>query len=236
MASRPSQGRSFTHFDLIVVSPLTRTLETAHHIFGPPRKPHVSVHLAEKAKNGLPRPQFLVREECRERWGHYSCDGRRPIREIIKDFPDCDFSEVDHDDDVFFTKERESSAHCMERTVHFLEWLNKRPEKCIAVVTHTTFLNHLFAQFGSGQSLDDKDKLQRNTGNCELRSVVLCSHGVKDGRELKKMIKSQPVYEDLDEVFDSATYSTKKIDSNRETASPVPDDSISAAPSTLIIT
>ena len=27
-------------------------------------------------------PRFLVREECRERWGHYVCDGRRSIREI----------------------------------------------------------------------------------------------------------------------------------------------------------
>lgn len=39
LSHRPSQGRSFTHFDLIVVSSLTRTLETAMHIFGPPRKP-----------------------------------------------------------------------------------------------------------------------------------------------------------------------------------------------------
>ena len=27
-------------------------------------------------------PRFLVREECRERWGHYVCDGRRSIAEI----------------------------------------------------------------------------------------------------------------------------------------------------------
>jgi len=27
-------------------------------------------------------PRFLVREECRERWGHYVCDGRRSISEI----------------------------------------------------------------------------------------------------------------------------------------------------------
>jgi hypothetical protein len=45
LAHRPSGGRSFTAFDLVVVSPLTRTLETANHIFGErlfclPLKPH----------------------------------------------------------------------------------------------------------------------------------------------------------------------------------------------------
>lgn len=39
LATRPSGGRSYTAFDLVVVSPLTRTLETALHIFGRPRAP-----------------------------------------------------------------------------------------------------------------------------------------------------------------------------------------------------
>jgi len=187
LAVRPSQGRSFTHFDLIVVSPLTRTLETAMHIFGPPRKPGIPKFCCELTDRGLPRPQFLVREECRERWGHYMCDKRRPIREIIKDFPDCDFSEVENDEDIFFTDHREPTAHVEERTIQFLEWLNKRPEKCIAVVSHSSFLKHMFQQFGDHQAVEDKTTLTRLAGNCELRSVVLCSHGVKDGRVLKPM-------------------------------------------------
>lgn len=109
------------------------------------------------------------------------------MREIIKEFPYADFSEIDHDDDVFYTKERESSEHVMQRSIQFLEWLNKRPEKCIAVVTHSSFLRHLFSQFGGDSAPGDKDTLQRLAGNCELRSVVLCSHGIKDGRTLSKM-------------------------------------------------
>ena len=27
-------------------------------------------------------------------WGHYTCDGRRPISQIYPEFPDVDFSEV----------------------------------------------------------------------------------------------------------------------------------------------
>jgi hypothetical protein len=36
-----------------------------------------------------------VCSECRERWGYYTCDGRRPIREIIKEFPDFDFANLE---------------------------------------------------------------------------------------------------------------------------------------------
>jgi len=96
LSCRPSGGRSFTAFDLVVTSPLTRTLETTSHIFGRPRTPGVPAFLDEGASHGekVPAPRVLVREECRERWGKYVCDGRRPIREICKEFPGFDFSEV----------------------------------------------------------------------------------------------------------------------------------------------
>lgn len=99
-------------------------------------------------------------------------------------FPNFDFSEVEHDDDVFYSDDRESDEHCCERAVKFLEWLNSRPEKCIAVVTHSSFLRHLFGQFGESLHTDDRDDLQRLAGNCELRSIVLCSHGNKDGKAI----------------------------------------------------
>lgn len=197
LAHRPSGGRSFTAFDLVVVSPLTRTLETAKHIFGRPRTPGMPAFLdpgkapenTEEHAMGhrVPAPRILVREECRERWGEYVCDGRRNMSEIVKEFPGFDFSEVEYDEDMFYEDERESDPHCWDRAVTFLEWLNKRPEKCIAVVTHSSFLRHLFGQFGDNLATDDKASLQRLAGNCELRSVVMCSHGNKDGRSLSKM-------------------------------------------------
>ena len=192
LANRPSGGMPFTSFDLVVVSPLTRTLETADAVFGPARKPGTPVFLAEQhGHTGAPTPKILVREECRERWGKYVCDGRRPIREIIKEFPRFDFSEVEHDDDIFYTQdEREPDELCCERAVLFLEWLNKRPEKCIAVVTHSSFLRHLFMEFGGNTAPDDRDKLKRVAANCELRSVVMCSHGVKDGAPMSKSMSA----------------------------------------------
>ena len=96
--------------------------------------------------------------------------------------------QVEHDEDVFYSgNERESDEHCCERAVAFLQWLNARPEKCIAVVTHSSFLRHLFTQFGGNLAADDQDALQRTAGNCELRSVVMCSHGVKESKAVPKM-------------------------------------------------
>eukprot|EP00548_Thalassiothrix_antarctica_P006413 CAMPEP_0194149024 /NCGR_PEP_ID=MMETSP0152-20130528/35885_1 /TAXON_ID=1049557 /ORGANISM="Thalassiothrix antarctica, Strain L6-D1" /LENGTH=316 /DNA_ID=CAMNT_0038850947 /DNA_START=73 /DNA_END=1023 /DNA_ORIENTATION=- len=194
LGNRPSGGRSFTAFDLVVVSPLTRTCETARHIFGRGRTPGTPAFLDPgSAPNNstefqagikVPAPRILVREECRERWGHYVCDGRRSIADIAHEFSDFDFSEVRHNEDVFYGDERETDEHCCERAVKFLEWLNQRPEKCIAVVTHSSFLRHLFGQFGDSLKQEDKDNLQRMAGNCELRSIVLCSHGVKEDTEL----------------------------------------------------
>ena len=103
-------------------------------------------------------------------------------------FPNFDFSEIVHDEVVFYSDERESDEHCCERAVKFLQWLNSRPEKCIAVVTHSSFLRHLFGQFGESLHNDDMNDLQRLAGNCELRSIVLCSHGNKDGKNIDPLM------------------------------------------------
>jgi len=203
LASRPSGGRSFTAFDLVVVSPLTRTCETAFHIFGPGRQPGKPGFLStldapdgseEKLRGEkVPAPRILVREECRERWGQYVCDGRRPVSKIMSEFPSFDWSEVPYDDDHFYTEDaRESDEHCCERGIAFLQWLNKRPEKCIAVVTHSSFLRHIFTQFGGNLHKDDQDSLQRLAGNCELRSIVMCSHGNKDGLDVPPLTSDAP--------------------------------------------
>ena len=58
------------------------------------------------------------------------------------------------------------------------------------MVTHSSFLRHLFTQFGGNLASDDQDALQRTAGNCELRSVVMCSHGVKESKAVPKMTPS----------------------------------------------
>ena len=156
--------------EVIIVSPLTRTLETAHLLFGKSKHPNT----------------FIVHNICRERWGKYVNDKRRKASEIRSEFERV-YAEsgdlINFDDFAFpseedeeWTEERESDEHCSARGIKLLQWLNQREEREIAVVTHSSFLRHLFKEFGSNLSQVDRSTLQRSAGNAEIRTITLASH------------------------------------------------------------
>jgi len=167
-----------THIDLVVVSPLRRCLETAEIIFGPAR--------TEQRPELKP---FIVHDLCRERYGEFYCDKRRPMSENRQDpcFRHFDWETQEKDwpslfmpftdEDEAWQEDREPEAHVHERAMQFLNWLAKRPEQEVAVVTHSSFLKNLFKVFGGDTSKDDQDVLRAVPANCELRTVVLCHHG-----------------------------------------------------------
>ena len=71
------------HVDVALVSPLSRTIETACLMF----------------PDGCGVPLVAV-EMCREAHGGHPCDQRRPISAIRHEFPRVDYSLVETDDDV----------------------------------------------------------------------------------------------------------------------------------------
>lgn len=84
------------------------------------------------------------------------------------------------DIDTVWSPEREPEEHVRWRAMLFLKWLADRPEDEVAVVTHSSFMKHMFAIFAgeTSPSVDeDRDVLRAVPANCELRTVVLCHHG-----------------------------------------------------------
>ena len=123
-------------FDLVVVSPLTRAIETAAILFGEhPSRPHVLVE--------------VLHRECQES----SCDVGRAASEIAAEFPHLD---VGHLPEIWWHAEPgcEVGGYPVEprplfdaRVAAFRNWLRARPERTIAVVGHGTFFYHLTGTF-----------------------------------------------------------------------------------------
>jgi broad specificity phosphatase PhoE len=148
--------------DLVIVSPTTRTLQTAYLSLGSAESPQA--------------PPFVAHEGCREQISDAMCDGRRSITELKLEFPGVDFSLVESDEDRMFKERKETDEDVQQRAVEFLQFLCSRPEVRIAVVTHSHFLKNLLRQFGSEVVEEDQEYLHGNWVNAEMRSVMICAH------------------------------------------------------------
>ncbi|KAK3283113.1 hypothetical protein CYMTET_9177 [Cymbomonas tetramitiformis] len=166
--------------ELVVSSPLTRTLQTATLSFG------------SQMNAGVP---FLAEESIRETV-NYLCDCRRAIEDIIPEFPGVEFSRIVHNEDELwnryarkygcqesYTKRRESAdeAAIAQRARMFFQWIKTRPEKEIAVVSHQAFLHHAFSHdqpSGANRVIEylgqeDREFMMEWFDNCELRTLVV---------------------------------------------------------------
>ena len=133
--------------ELVIVSPLTRALQTAAGLFdGHRHAPRIVVHA-------------LMRERVEN-----SCDVGRSPRELAAEFPALDLA---HLDDIWWHADGSPDERgiCVEpmdavamRALQFRSYLRNRPERCIAVVGHGTFFHHL-----TGRAL----------ANCEVVDVDL---------------------------------------------------------------
>lgn len=125
-----------TPFDLVVVTPLTRALQTARGIFDS----HYS------------KPRFVVEALHRERL-ESSCDVGRSPATLLTDYPDL---ELQHLPDVWWHTEGQRDDRgihvepletALQRIAEFRAFLAGRPERNIAVVGHGTFFYYLTGVF-----------------------------------------------------------------------------------------
>jgi len=82
---------------------------------------------------------MLASESCRERIAVYTSEGRANLSELKKAWPTVDFSLITSEQDPMFADKEEDSA-VAARALQFINWVMALPERRIAVVTHSVFL------------------------------------------------------------------------------------------------
>ena len=90
---------------------------------------------------------FVAHEDCHEMGGKHTCDKRLAVSQLKEIFPQVDYSLLEHEHDPLWAElssERETWEALAERALRFMDWLWNRPEKCIAVACHGSFLVSLF--------------------------------------------------------------------------------------------
>ncbi|KAI3945025.1 hypothetical protein MKW92_025870 [Papaver armeniacum] len=172
--------------ELVIVSPLLRTMQTAVGVFGNTGGSADEIDVTPlMVKNGgnsnrsaisnLNTPPFLAVELCRERLGVYPCNRRRNVSEYRTMFPAIDFSLAK---DVWWKADvRETDESLASRGMQFINWLWTREEKEIAVVTHNVFLFETLRAFGKDCHPTVQEEICARYENCELRSVVIVDRG-----------------------------------------------------------
>ncbi|KAG2499069.1 hypothetical protein HYH03_003252 [Edaphochlamys debaryana] len=134
-------------------------------------------------------PPFVAHELCREHIGVHPCDRRSSVALYRERFPGVDFSLVQPDGDVLWTLEhRETKDEIRRRGLAFLKWLAARPERSIAVVTHSSFLHFTLGTFAHQAAQPVQAELHKWYENCEMRSVVL-SDDSEEGAEAVGAVK-----------------------------------------------
>ena len=138
--------------EVVFVSPLSRTIETALEIFGTSKT-------------------IIALDIIRETIGVHPCDRRRPTKLLKADFPSVDLSLLLCPDDEKWTMERETGVAIRQRARGFWKWLHERKEKVVAVVSHNDFLRALFHEEVCGEALPST--LRHRFGNAEVRATYV---------------------------------------------------------------
>ena len=112
------------NIELVVVSPLSRTLQTASHIFH---------------NTSIP----IIAHELLREWpqGGHTCNKRADKSHLEKTFPQIDFSQLNSDTDNIWCNEIESLSNLQNRCNQMKKWLTLRSENNIAIVGHNSYFN-----------------------------------------------------------------------------------------------
>jgi broad specificity phosphatase PhoE len=118
-------GKTWTNkkdIELVIVSPLSRALDTAVAIFN----------------DNTP---IICQEFLREYpIGEDTCNIRSSTTLLKNKFPIVDFSDIHLQTDSLWQEERESKENLEKRITTMVDYLKRRPEKIIAIVGHSSYI------------------------------------------------------------------------------------------------
>ena len=112
--------------DLVLVSPLTRCLETAMNIFGDTNIPMIS-------------EEFLREYPI----GEDTCNKRSSLTHLKNKYPKINFNLISDQDTLWTSDYRETIDELEQRLDEMIKYLHKRKELNIAIVGHSSY----FGQF-----------------------------------------------------------------------------------------
>lgn len=113
--------------ELVVVSPLKRTLETATTIFENKKVPIIAIDLSREYPLGL-----------------HTCNKRSNKEELELLYPDVDFSNIKSNKDNLWNPNTIEDIEALNERIKIVkEYLHKRKEKNIAFVNHSSFIGQM---------------------------------------------------------------------------------------------
>ncbi|KAL7542038.1 hypothetical protein ACHAXR_011462 [Thalassiosira sp. AJA248-18] len=143
--------------ELVIVSPMLRCIQTAKLSF----RDHVD------------KVPWVSHEGCREELGLLMGNKRRSIDDIQADYPEIDFTDIEHNEDVLWDEygdRRETLLEKSERIYEFLtEYVRQRSEKEISIVCHSAYL---FTLLNAVMDIDD-EQLRSWFLTSEVRSLQM---------------------------------------------------------------
>jgi broad specificity phosphatase PhoE len=177
--------------ECIISSPMRRALQTAYHSFEHVWKSEEDLNLNQQIQQPKSKDiPFVACENWRETV-NYICDVRFSRSRLRKDFPYVDFGNIEHEEDPIwkyyeakhgsleeYTRVRESNDDEMlvKRARQAWSTIAERPERSLAVVSHSAFFMHMFTRPELGiVSYEDSDVealMMNGFENCEMRSVA----------------------------------------------------------------
>tara|TARA_Y100000816_G_scaffold271720_1_gene236501 strand:- start:44 stop:661 length:618 start_codon:yes stop_codon:yes gene_type:complete len=124
--------------DLVIVSPCARTLNTASFIFK-----NVDVPIIAK--------DFLIEYPI---GGNEICNKRKSLSDLKYLYPFIDFKIKD--EEMIWPDNRETVSDLKKRISKMLDWISRRKEKKIAIVSHSSFIG----QFKDNKIGDEHHELK----------------------------------------------------------------------------